>query len=54
MIPEQPYLLKTKILQLLFALAPYWMISEQFTLMSNSLRDVKGFNLLTMFDIKVS
>ena len=54
MIPEQPYLLKTKILLLLFALAPYWMISEQFTLMSNSLRDVKGFNLLTIFDIKVS
>ena len=54
MIPEQPYLLKTKILLLLFALAPYWMISEQFTLMSNSLRDFKGFNLLTMFDIKVS
>ena len=53
MIPEQPYFLKTKILLLLFALAPYWMISEQFTLLSNSIGDVERLNLLAMFDIKV-
>ena len=54
MIPEQPYFLKNKILVLLFALAPYWMISEQFTLLSNSIGNVERLDLLAMFDIKVN
>lgn len=54
MIPKQPFFLKSRILLFICALAPYWMISEQFTLLSDTIRDEKGFNLLAMFDIKLS